>query len=388
MAIFRMPSLGADMEAGTLVEWLIKPGDEVRRGDVVAVVETQKGAIEIESFEAGIVTELIASVGQTVPVGQELAWIGAEEPPTVEAVPEPSSKQPSVAVASKLSAPKVTAGPPRSLTSIGASPAARRAAHKLGIDLSTLQGSGPGGAIVLADVEASEKPKNIAKTTEGGLSEMRKAVAAAMVRSKREIPHFSASHTIETQGVSDWLAARNSDRPPSERVLLGAVLVKAAALAARSVKTLNGHFTDGAFVPSDEINTGVAISLRGGGLIAPALHRTDTMSLDDVMAGMRDLVTRARSGRLRGSEMTRGTLTVSSLGENGAEQMTGVIFPPQVALLTVGAPQVRPWVVGDAIIPREVTNFVLSADHRVCDGLQASKYLTVLAEKLSRPEEL
>ena len=385
-----MPSLGADMEAGTLVEWLIKPGDEVHRGDVVAVVETQKGAIEIESFETGVVTELLASIGQTVPVGEELARFGPDDAPASPPAPAPAPRetQPRVTDASEPTAQAISPATPIPATGPRASPAARHAAHALGLDLSTLKGSGPDGAVVLADVDAQVQPRSKAPSAKGGLSEMRQAVAAAMVRSKREIPHFSVSHTIETQVVSDWLALRNADRPPSERVLLGAAIVKATALAARSVKTLNGHFTDGAFVASDEVNIGVAIALRGGGLVAPALQRADTMTLDKVMTGMRDLVTRARAGRLRGSEMTRGTLTLSSLGEKGAEAMTGVIFPPQVALLAVGAPQVRPWIDQGSVVPREVTTFTLSADHRVCDGRQGSKFLTTLEDLLSKPEEL
>ncbi|WP_282064370.1 dihydrolipoamide acetyltransferase family protein [Aliiroseovarius marinus] len=384
MSVFRMPSLGADMEAGTLVEWLIKPGDEVHRGDVVAVVETQKGAIEIESFETGIVSELLANIGQTVPVGEELARFGTDEPVSSAPAPEPPAEPAVVAEPHKATPP----APHIPTTGTRASPAARHAAQERGIDLSTIDGSGPNGAIVLADVEAQAQPTPKALPTKGGLSEMRKAVAAAMVRSKREIPHFSVSHTIDTQHLSAWLSARNADRPPSDRVLLGAAIVKATALALRSVKTLNGHFSEDTFIPSDETNIGVAIALRGGGLVAPALHQTDTMTLDEVMADMRDLVTRARAGRLRGSEMTRGTLTVSSLGEKGAEAMTGVIFPPQVALLAVGAPQIRPWVSGDTVVPREVTRFTLSADHRVCDGRQGSKFLTTLEDILSKPEEL
>ena len=383
-----MPSLGSDMETGTLVEWLVKPGDEVHRGDVVAVVETQKGAIEIESFEVGVVSELIAEIGQTLPVGAPLARFGEDEPEPAAAAPEPPIEEPLADTPKAPPAPEAPPPPPLPTAGIAASPAARRAAEAANVDLSTLQGSGPGGAIVLADVEAPEKPSAPAKPKDSGLSEMRKAVAAAMVRSKREIPHFHVAHRAETQGLSNWLAARNKDKPPSERILLGAPIVKAAALAARSVKALNGHFTDNTFVPADDINIGVIIALRGGGLVAPALSQVDQMSLEEVMDGMRDLVTRARAGRLRNSELTRGTLTVSSLGENGAEEMTGVIFPPQVALLAVGAPQIRPWVDGETVTPREVTSFVLSADHRVCDGRQSSKFLTVMTDLLSRPEEL
>lgn len=402
-----MPSLGSDMEAGTLIEWLVKPGDTVARGDIVAVVETQKGAIEIETFETGTVRELIADIGQVLPVGEPLAIIGetddslpaaSQQAPSVAPPVAPSvvpSVAPPVAPSEPLKpAPAVAATAPQAppqpqLSPSRASPAARQAAQAAGLDLATLQGTGLGGAIVLVDVETAVHKGDVPPPRErGGLSEMRKAVAAAMTRSKREIPHFYVLHTIETQSVSEWLASHNADRPPSERILLGAAFIKAAALAARSVGALNGHFADNRFAASETIHIGVAIALRGGGLVAPSLENTDLMPLQDVMSGMRDLVTRARSGRLRSTEIASATLTVSSLGEGGAEAMAGVIFPPQVALLTVGSPQVRPWVVGKKVQPREVTTFGLSADHRVCDGRQASKFLTELADKLAKPELL
>jgi pyruvate dehydrogenase E2 component (dihydrolipoamide acetyltransferase) len=390
MGVFRMPSLGSDMEAGTLVEWLVKPGDTVNRGDVVAVVETQKGAIEIETFESGVVRELIAEIGRTLPVGEPLARIGETEDESDAPKMPASAGHPAEvrSVASEPPPPKEPSDQAPVLT-IRASPAARHAAQLAGLDLRTLSGTGPEGGIVLADVEAAATDVAPSRSDERRpLTEIRKAVAAAMSRSKREIPHFYVSHSIETQNMVDWLASVNAELPPSERILPGAVIVKAVALAARSVSALNGHFVDGAFVASDAVNTGIAIALRGGGLVAPSLENVDETPLAEVMAGMRDLVTRARSGHLRGSELTSGTLTISSLGEGGAEGMAGVIFPPQVALLTVGSPQTRPWVMNGTVVAREVTNFVVSADHRVCDGRQASKFLIVLQEKLATPETL
>ncbi len=387
MSVFRMPSLGSDMEAGTLVEWLVQPGDIVARGDVVAVVETQKGAIEIECFEAGEVLDIIAVAGQTLKVGEPLARIGSPGPePLTEDRTHPETgaveEKPSISIP-----PTPTRVDPPS-AAVQASPAARQAAREAGIDIASVAGTGPGGAVVLADIETRGRRSVDPTPSRSGMSEMRKAVAAAMTRSKREIPHFYVSHRIETQVVSDWLAARNADRSPAERVLLGAVFVKAAALAARSVSALNGHYLEDGFHASREVNVGIAISLRGGGLVAPALGNVDTLSLDSVMTGMRDLVTRARAGRLRASEFTRGTLTVSSLGEGGADEMTGVIFPPQVALLGIGSPQIRPWAVDGHVEPREVTRFALSADHRVCDGRQASKFMVELQSRLAKPELL
>lgn len=217
---------------------------------------------------------------------------------------------------------------------------------------------------------------------------MRKAIAAAMTRAKQTIPHFYLSQTIDLTPAADWLAARNARKPPAERLLLSALFVRAAVLAAAQVKSSNGHFTNGAFRPSPQINAGVAVALRGGGLVAPALIDAGAMSLDETMAGMSDLVARARAGRLRSSEMTEGTITVSSLGDTGGELMTGVIFPPQVALVGLGAPQVRPWVVENAVLPRRAVTLTLSVDHRVSDGRQASRFITLFETLITKPETL
>lgn len=386
MGLFTMPSLGSDMESGTLAEWLVAPGDTVARGDVVAVVETQKGAIEIECFEAGTVQELRAQPGQVLPVGAPMAVILAEgeaEPeqePALESALEPAVEAEPKPVQQTVPA---AAAPPGA---VRASPAARVRAAELGLDLGTVTGSGPGGAIVLADVEAGGRRDIGAPASR--LDEMRKAIAAAMTRSKQTIPHFYLSQTMDVQGAIDLLAVRNAEAPPEERILLGAVLLRAAALAAQKAETLNGHYTDGAFQPAAQVNPGLAVALRGGGLVAPALADVPSMTLAETMAAMRDTVSRARAGRLTSSEMTRGTLTVSSLGETCGEVMAGVIFPPQVALIGIGAPQLRPWVAGGQVVPRTVITVTLAADHRVTGGRQAARFLAGFETLISKPEAL
>ena len=408
MGVFAMPSLGADMEAGKLAEWLVKPGDTVKRGDIVAVVETQKGAIEIEVFEEGTVHALKAEVGQELPVGAPLAVVlGEGEAPPAETeapkretapppTPEPEEKEPEP-VAAPAPPPKPAPAAPSAVApgAVAASPAARVRAHELSVDLATVKGTGPGGVIVLQDVEQGSAPAQPAqravpakKAVGSPIEEMRKAIAAAMTRSKQTIPHVYLTQTMDIQDATDWLAARNADRPPTERLLLGALFVRAATIAASRVKVLNGHYTDDALHSSEEVNPGVAVALRGGGLVAPAMMDAAKMSLEQTMAGMRDLVTRARAGRLRSSEMTKGTLTVSMLGETGAEAMSGVIFPPQVALVGLGAPQTRPWVVDNSVVPRTVVTVTVSADHRVADGRVIAKYLAEFEDLVSDPEAL
>ncbi len=392
MSIFAMPSLGADMEQGTLVEWLVKPGDTVAKGDPVAVVETQKGAIEIESFESGVISALLAEPGQTLPVGAPLARIGDAEgtPPPMAAPPLAAPHPLPVAAAPALAAPlPVAAGLPL------ASPAARSRAMALGIALQAVTGSGPGGAVLLADVEghAAAHPAPIAQATPApkgkpglDMAEMRRAIAAAMSRSKREIPHYYLSHEIDLQPAQDWLAAHNAGQTPDNRLLMGALLIRAVVRALARVPELNGRFEAAPFAPSAAVHCGMAIAMRGGGLIAPAILDAQGMDAAAIMAAMRDLVARTRSGRLRNSEITQGTITVSSLGETGVDALFGVIYPPQVALVGFGAPRLRPLIHDGAVQPRLAVTATLAADHRISDGRQGALFLAEIARLLQEPE--
>lgn len=396
MGQFKMPSLGADMEAGTLTEWLVKPGDAVKHGDIVAVVETQKGAIEIEIFEDGTVESLLVQPGAKVPVGMPMAEIrslteAAVAAPTPPPIPKPAPRaaRPAAAVPAPVE--------PSAAAEIRISPAARKLAIEKGIDLARIAGSGPGGAIVYVDVEAAlraapipaAKPAAAAKPTAGvDLGAMRTAIAAAMARSKREIPHYYLEHSIDVTAALDWLARTNESRPPAERLLAGALLLKAVALALKRFPDFNGVYDAGAFRPSAAIHVGVAIAIRGGGLVAPAIHDTDTLSLDAVMAGLRDLTARVRAGRFRSSELADPTVTVSSLGERGVEALYAVIYPPQVAIIGMGRIVERPWVVGGEIRARSILKATLAADHRVSDGHKGALLLREIDALLQKPEAL
>jgi pyruvate dehydrogenase E2 component (dihydrolipoamide acetyltransferase) len=209
-----------------------------------------------------------------------------------------------------------------------------------------------------------------------------------MQRSKREIPHYYLNQTIDFGAAASWLETANRDRPPPSRLLAAVLLLKAAALGLREVPEFNGTYTEGAFHPGSGIHVGWAIALRGGGLVAPAIPDTDRQPLGELMRRLRDLVQRARSGGLRASELSSATFTVSSVGERGAEAVTGVIYPPQVAILGVGRIATRPWVVGDHVLPRPVVILTLAADHRVTDGHKGSVYLAAIDRLLQEPEKL
>lgn len=394
-----MPSLGADMEAGTLIEWLVKPGDIVKRGDVVAVVETQKGAIEIETFQPGQVEQILVGLNSKVPVGTSLARIRAEgeapapPPPLPIAVPPivaapPIAPIPPIAIPT---APPPPGAPAAAPTRARVSPAARRLAAVRGIDLRDVTGSGPGGAIIYADVAlalAKQAAPERKRAPALDLDAMRVAIAAAMARSKREIPHYYLSHQVDVTPSEYWLTAKNANLPPDNRLLMGALTIKATALAARRFPAFNGFYRDGKFETSKAVHLGVAIAIRGGGLASPALHDTDQLPLDELMNRMRDLVARTRAGRIRSSELADATLTVSSLGDRGVEALYGIIYPPQVAIVGFGKVVTRPWVVDSAIGPRSILTMTLSADHRVSDGHAGALFLAEIGKLLEDPDKL
>lgn len=403
-----MPALGADMADGTLVEWLIKPGDRVSRGDVVAVVETQKGAIEVEIFDEGVVSELAVPVGAKVPVGGLLARIGGQagpQPPIPALAPppqappsQPASPQPVAAPAAppRPVAPGVPAAPAFPAAPGGkVTPAARRRAAELGLDPARLTGTGVDGSVTLADAELAAAPPPLAAPVKPGPrragfdpAEMRQAIAAAMTRAKREIPHYYLSHTVDLGPALAWLQAYNAAQPVPQRLLPAVLLLKASAAALREVPQLNGTYTGNEFHPADGIHVGWAISLRGGGLVAPAIRDTDALPLPDLMAAMRDLVQRARSGGLRSSELASPTITVTSLGERGAEAVTGIIYPPQVAIIGFGAILTRPWVIDGQIVPRPLVRVSLAGDHRASDGHTGGLLLNATERLLQEPQKL
>jgi pyruvate dehydrogenase E2 component (dihydrolipoamide acetyltransferase) len=217
---------------------------------------------------------------------------------------------------------------------------------------------------------------------------MRTAIAAAMARSKREIPHYYLQDQVDVSACERWLAEKNAALPPDSRVLMGALTIKAVASAARRFPAFNGFYRENNFERSQAVHVGIAISIRGGGLAAPALHDTDQLSIDALMSRLRDLVQRTRAGRIRSSEMADPTITVSSLGERGVEALYGVIYPPQVAIVGFGKVVVRPWVVDGAIGPRSVVTITLSGDHRVGDGHAGALFLAEIGKLLQEPDKL
>ena len=417
-----MPSLGADMDAGTLVAWHLAVGDHVTRGDIVAEVDTDKSVIDVETFATGTVEAILVSEGQRVPVGTPLAIIreDAEVPQKDVVAPhEGAEATREGAVPAHEAGPVVrdaagapVPGPDSRAGRRPVSPLARRHARSLGVDLADVTGTGPDGAVTTADVErfaAARGPAERATAERGGAaraaagqvaparaplsgaerqSALRRAVAASMARSKREIPHYYLATDVDASRAVRWLDDRNRVLPVTQRVLPAALLLKATALALRETPDLNGFWEDGAFRAAEHVHLGVAVALRGGGLVAPAIHDADLLPLDDLMTRLRDLVGRARAGGLRSSEMSDPTITVTSLGDQGVDLVMPVIYPPQVAIVGIGRIRERPWAVDGMLGVRPIVTLTLAADHRVTDGHRGAQFLTALDRLLQDPEAL
>ncbi|MFN7922219.1 MAG: dihydrolipoamide acetyltransferase family protein [Bryobacteraceae bacterium] len=279
-----------------------------------------------------------------------------------------------------------------------ASPLARKLAQELGVDLATIHGTGPEGAIERHDVEAAAAAKEAhppepaaapaAALEPAAISGMRQAIAAAMARSNREIPHYYLETSIDMKAALAWLESSNARRPLVERILPAALLLKAVSRALEEVPELNGYWIDAQPKPSKAIHLGVAVALRQGGLIVPAIHDARQKSIEQIMESLRDCIVRARGGRLRASDLTDSTITVTNLGDLGVESVYGVIYPPQIALVGFGKIIDRPWAVDGMLGVRPILKATIAGDHRASDGRSGARFLDSLDKLMQKPEQL
>ncbi len=407
MIEFRMPALGSDMDEGTLNEWLIKPGDTITRGQIVAVVETTKAAVEVECWQEGTVGDLLVPVGDTVQVGTPLAILlepGERADASTGRRPHERTEPAAGAAAQPAAAPTKPPGAPPAAPGHRrwVSPAARRLAEHLKVDLDAVAGTGPQGAVTISDVEhaAAAKPAaapaakptaakgTAAERAAQRAAQMRQAIAAAMSRSKREIPHYYLADEIVLESALSWLTTRNAQRSIDERILPAVLLLKAVGVAAQRFPEFNGFWRDDGFQPGTGVHVGVGISLRGGGLVAPAIHDVPDKKVTELMDDLTDLVARARAGSLRSSEMSDPTITVTNLGDQGVDTVFGVIYPPQVALVGFGRPARRVRVIDEGIRIVPTVHATLAADHRASDGHRGALFLTAINELLGQPDLL
>lgn len=394
MIEFKLPALGADMDRGKLLEWKINPGDVVKRGQVVAVVDTSKAAIDVESWEEGTVYRLLVQPGETMPVGAPMAlFLAPGETAPTEVATTPAPPAPARTETPLREAPVAAAASPAppAAAERKISPAARKRARELEVDLDKIaSGTGPEGSVVIADIEraAGEKTATPAAAPDRG-EQMRQTIAAAMSRSKREIPHYYLAETVPLHKASAWLKAENARRSMDKRLLMAVLFMKAVAVTLERFPELNGFYRDGAFQPGEGVHVGVAIFLRHGGLVAPAIHDAAGKSLDEFMGALADLIQRARAGSLRSSELSDPTVTVTSLGDMGVEQVHAVIYPPQVAIVGFGSVGQRALVDEEGgVIASPAVTATLAADHRVSDGHRGALFLAALRDLLQHPEQL
>ncbi len=410
MADVTMPRLSDTMEEGTIASWLKKPGEKVDRGEVIAQIETDKATMDLTAFEAGTLQEILAPEGSTVAIGQPVARIGngkaapavaapAKAAPAAEK-PAPPAEKPAPAAEAATPEPANVAPPP--LQTDGktrASPMARHIAAEHDLDLSHIQGSGPQGRVIRADVEAAvksstpESPQSSVLSPQSStaddervnLSQMRRTIARRMAESTRTVPHFFLTMTVDASELvklRKQITAETADA--GIKISFNDMIVKAAALAIRQVPDVNVSFAEDSLIRHKRIHIGVAVATERG-LIVPVVRDVDQKSLGQISRETRDLAERANSGKLQPADYTGGTFTISNLGMFGVEQFNAVINPPEAAILAVGAITREPAEHEGQIVVRERMKLTLSVDHRALDGAMGARFLQALKQVLEKP---
>lgn len=413
----KMPSFGADMAKGTLIEWHVKEGEQITRGSVIAVIETNKGAIDLDVFEDAVIEKLLLKEGEEVAVGTPIARL--------RSVDESAGKQPETTVTQKIPAQpapdthdkaetlqtsaKTEEQPGTKVTSssrdfVYATPAARAFARRQGLSLQSIQAINPKKVITLAMLEKMQQDSDAASVqyksvktetkpspkTSGGFDKdaMRQAISDTVTRSKQNIPHYYLSQRLDITVLEKYLHKFNENAPPESRILLAAPLLCAIARTLMQNKQLNGLYQNNNYSPSDTVNLANAINLRGGGLVMPVIRNAQLLTAVLMMEQLKEQVARARSASLRVSELSDASFTVTSIGERGAEQMFAVIYPPQVAIVALGTAHQEALVIDGEIKVRTIIEATLAADHRVSDGHIGARLLYQLNQKLQKPEDL
>ena len=439
-----MPQMGYDMQEGTVLRWLKGEGDTVANGEPIAEIETDKAVVEFESYAEGVLHRIIVPAGTTVPVGEPIALVGAQdeifdaiddtasdEGPTVPAdvdsdEPAPSAAIPMPPASSDIATEELHVAepepeveePPLAASSLRASPIARRIADERGIDITKVQGTGPGGRVVKDDVLAYQEPEPVepeimeepepeeveAVEAEAAveaevmvvaeeeaaddamqLSRMRQQIARVTVRSKQEKPHFYVTSEVDmTEAMSLRQQINRSLEGEGVRVTVNDLIIKACAAALRKHPKFNAFLDGDVIRPNDSVNIGIAMAVEDG-LLMPAIMGCEQMTLKSLALASKDLADRAQNGTLRPDEYTGGTFGVSNLGMFDVSTFVAIIQPPQTAILAVGTVAKRPVVRDDEIVIRQTMNATISADHRVVDGAEGAQFLMEVKNALENP---
>ncbi|WP_026874213.1 dihydrolipoamide acetyltransferase family protein [Jiangella gansuensis] len=412
-----MPRLSDTMEEGVVSAWRKQVGDEVKAGDILVEIETDKAIMEHEAYEAGVLAEIVVPDGGTAPIGAPIARLQTAGDPAVAApAAEPAAKQsaaaekpaePEAAPAPAAAEPAGTPAPADGSNGarVLSSPLARRDAREFGIDLATVEGTGPGGRIIRADVAKARDAAGAQPTTAPAptaapaaapaleetdelipLTSIRKTIARRLTESMQSSPHFYVTKTVDAGPLMQLRAELNERLVAADKrkVSVNDIVVRAVAVVLRDHPVVNSSFTDDGIVQHGRVNVGIAVATETG-LVVPVIRDTDGKSLTRISAETRELAGKARDRKLGLDEMSGGTFTVSNLGMYGIDHFTAVINPPEAAILAVGAVRSEPGVrEGEVAVVQRMT-MTLSSDHRVIDGAQAAEFVRDLAAVLENP---
>jgi pyruvate dehydrogenase E2 component (dihydrolipoamide acetyltransferase) len=421
-----MPKLGFDMAEGTLVRWVKKEGEEIRKGDVLAEIETDKATVEVESSASGTVRKLLVDEGTAVPVGDPIAMVGSPDE-KIESMPtpEPESKTEKTAPAPAESGPAtakpepVTAEPAVTTPTgrVKASPLARRMAEEKGLALANLQGSGPGGRIVKRDVESaiSAQPTAVSSATTApaqaapqagaalaplpsinaeprqdqrvNLTKLRQAIGRRMTESKQQFPHFYVAHEYKMGQLMALRKQVNQYLPDGEKLSVNDFIVKAAGLALRQYPNLNARLDGEAVLRFGAVNVGVAVTVPGG-LLTVVVRDADQKPLRQISLEIKSMAARARDGKVKPDDVEGSTFSTSNLGMYDVENFIAIISPPEAAILALGSAREVPVVQDGEVVPGWRMKATISVDHRVSDGAEAAQFMQALATYLEEPLRL
>ena len=412
-----MPKLGFDMAEGTLVRWVKQVGESINKGDVLAEIETDKATVEVESSASGVVLQHIVDQGSVVPVSAPIAVIGEEgekvdapaaegekpkaeekkEEPKAEGKPQAESAPPPTQPAE---APVQQAAEPADSGPVKASPLARRIAREKNLDLSRVQGSGPGGRVVRKDVEAalasgqpsaaSRQPSAPTPAVAGAgdetvpLTRLRQAIARRMVESTTSVPHFFVTHEYKMDALMAMRKQANAFLPDDEKLSVNDFIIKAVALTLREFPNLNSSYAGDKAIRHGSINIGIAVAVEGG-LLTVVNRNTDQQPLRAISADVKRKAVGAREGKVRPDDIEGSTFSISNLGMFDVENFSAIINPPEAGILAVGSAREVPVVENGQIKPGWRMKATLSVDHRVSDGAEAAQFMQKLAEFLENP---
>jgi pyruvate dehydrogenase E2 component (dihydrolipoamide acetyltransferase) len=417
--------MGADMTEGTIVKWFKQVGEAVERGELLAEIETDKANVEIEAFESGTLIKLIAEEGEVVPVGEVIALLGEpnEAAPDVErkppAQPDKRDIEPEVKAASQAPAKAPAASTvrepeeePKAAPSdngrVRISPVARKIANEAGFDYAAVRGSGPDGRILRKDIEQAiergpslqhsraeqVRPAEQARpagrapaSAPAALSKMRQAIARRMTQSKTTAPHYYLTLDVDMTAALEFRSQINANATEEQRVSINDLIVKACAIALERQPKFNAEFHDTGLEMHERVNVCIGVALDDG-LIAPAVLDCQSKSLGRIAIETKDLIERAKAGRLKSDEYSEGTFTITNLGAYGVEMLIGIINPPQAAILGVGSVMAAPVVRDNQVVVRQVMKLALSADHRVTDGAEGAMFIKEIQQLLEAPAAL